>query len=69
MRKYTNMVLAMMDEGAISPQVVAEMCLRYMSESEVEDMCRDNDILPNVEEIDNDSYNWELDAGENFAGT
>ena len=67
MRKYTNMVLAMMDEGTISPQVVAEMCLRYMSESEVEDMCRDNDILPNVEEIVNDSYDWELDAGENFA--
>ena len=49
MRKYTNMVLEMMDEGVMDPKAIAEMCLQYMSESDVEDMCRCNDILPEDE--------------------
>ena len=62
MRKYTNMVLDMMDEGVIDPKAVAEMCLAYMSEAEVEDMCRDNDLLP-----EEDEYDFDREAGEDFA--
>lgn len=43
-RKWTNLVLEAMNEGTLDPQAVADMCLSYMSDFEVEDMCRANDI-------------------------
>ena len=49
-RAYTSMVLDMMDEGVMDPKAIAEMCLAYMSEAEVKDMCRANDILPEEDE-------------------
>jgi len=45
MRTQTNKLIDMMDEGLISAQAVAEMALAYMSEDEVADMMRSNDIL------------------------
>lgn len=52
MRTQTNRLLDMMDEGVISAQAVAEMALAYMSEDEVADMMRSNDILDEEEEDD-----------------
>jgi signal transduction histidine kinase len=43
-RKYTVMLLEAMDRGVMDARSVAEMCLGYMSEAEVEDMCRVNDL-------------------------
>jgi hypothetical protein len=40
----------MMDEGLISAQAVAEMALSYMSEDDVADMMRSNDILEEDED-------------------
>jgi hypothetical protein len=40
----------MMDEGLISATAVAEMALAYMSEDDVADMMRSNDILDEDEE-------------------
>jgi len=45
MRTQTTRLLEMMDEGLISAQSVAEMALSYMSEDDVADMMRSNDIL------------------------
>ena len=45
MRTQTAKLLEMMDEGLISAEAVAEMALAYMSEDEVADMMRSNDIL------------------------
>jgi len=45
MRTQTNRLIDMMDEGLISSQSVAEMALAYMSEDDVADMMRANDIL------------------------
>ena len=45
MRTQTNKLLEMMDEGLISAQAIAEMALSYMSEDDVADMMRANDIL------------------------
>ena len=45
MRKETTRLLEMMDEGLISATAVAEMALAYMSEDDVADMMRANDIL------------------------
>ena len=45
MREYTSKLIAMMDEGMISAEAVAEMALAYMSEDDVKDMCLANDLL------------------------
>jgi hypothetical protein len=45
MREMTSKLIAMMDEGLISAEAVAEMALAYMSEDDVADMMRANDIL------------------------
>ena len=50
MRKQTTRLLEMMDEGLISATAVAEMALAYMSEDDVADMMRSNDILDEDEE-------------------
>ena len=50
MRKQTTKLLEMMDEGLISAEAVAEMALAYMSEDDVADMMRANDILDEEDE-------------------
>ncbi len=44
MRTQTAKLLEMMDEGLISAQSIVEMALAYMSEDDVADMMRCNDI-------------------------
>lgn len=67
MRKYTNMVLDMMDEGVMSPQAIAEMCLAYMSEDDVKDMCHANDLLPEEDEDEEyDGQPTEMEEWESF---
>ena len=44
-RQYTSKLLEMMDEGLITPEQVANMCLAYMSEYCVQDMMCVNDII------------------------
>ena len=61
MRDYTVKLMDMMDEGVLSAQAVADMCLAYMSEDEVKDMCRANDIL---DEEDEDTIVEEEDEEE-----
>nr|NDG05961.1 hypothetical protein [Oxalobacteraceae bacterium] len=43
-REWTCAVLDAMDQGLLDPKAVAEMCMSYMSESQVADMCRVNDL-------------------------
>jgi len=50
MRTQTTRLLEMMDEGLISAQAIAEMALAYMSEDDVADMMRANDILEDDED-------------------
>ena len=50
MRTQTNKLIDMMDEGLISAQAIAEMALSYMSEDDVADMMRANDILEEDED-------------------
>jgi hypothetical protein len=44
-RKQTNYLLELIDSGMIDAQAVVMMALKYMSEDEVADMMRVNDIL------------------------
>jgi hypothetical protein len=52
MRKETNRLLDMIEEGLIDPHAVADMCLAYMSEDDVADMMRANDLLEEDDEAD-----------------
>ena len=54
MREYTSKLIAMMDEGMISAEAVAEMALAYMSEDDVKDMVRSNDLMPWLEDDEDD---------------
>jgi hypothetical protein len=63
MRKQTTRLLEMMDEGLINADTIAEMCLAYMSEDDVADMMRANDILDEDEDEDDgqpdEAQEWE----------
>lgn len=65
MRTQTNKLFAMMDEGLISAESVAEMCLGYMSEDDVADMMRANDIL-DEDEYEDDGQPDELTEWMDF---
>ena len=49
-RKYTNFLFDRMDEEVLSATFITHMCLKYMSEDEVKDMMRVNDLLDLVGE-------------------
>ena len=53
-REYTTQLLEMMDEGLITAEAVAEMALAYMSEDDVKDMVRSNDLMPWLEDDEDD---------------
>ena len=62
MRKETNRLLDMIEEGLIDPHAVADMCLAYMSEDDVADMMRCNDLLEEEDEDDgqpDEAQEWE----------
>jgi hypothetical protein len=60
MRTQTTKLLEMMDEGLISAEAVAEMALAYMSEDDVADMMRSNDILDDEDDGQPDeAQEWE----------
>lgn len=63
MRKCTTALLEMMDDGVMDAKSIAEMCLAYMSEADVEDMMRGNDLLLDEDEEDDgqpdEAQEWE----------
>jgi len=60
MRTQTTKLLEMMDEGLISATAIAEMALAYMSEDDVADMMRANDILDEEDDGQPDeAQEWE----------
>ena len=49
-RKSTNRLLEMVENGSINPKDVVMMCVKFMSEDDVDEMCRINEVF--VEEED-----------------
>lgn len=49
-RKSTNRLLEMVENGSIDPKAVVMMCVKFMSEDDVDEMCRINEVF--VEEED-----------------
>ena len=66
MREYTSKLIAMMDDGLISAEAVAEMALAYMSEDDVKDMCLANDLLIGEEDYEDD-YDGQPDEAQEWA--
>ena len=49
-REYTNKLFDAVEEGLILPQAVVDMCLSYMSEDDVKEMCLMNDLFVDGDE-------------------
>lgn len=49
-RKSTNKLLEMIEEQVIDPKDVVMMCLKFMSEDDVDTMCRINEVFFDDEE-------------------
>jgi hypothetical protein len=64
MREYTSKLIAMMDEGLISAEAVAEMALAYMSEDDVKDMCLANDLLIGEDDEEEEEEEWTPDNAD-----
>lgn len=49
-RSAAEKVLEMVDEGMLNPRDVFLMCLKYMSDDDVKEMCKANEINLNTGE-------------------
>ena len=63
-RKYTRMLLDMVDNDAMSAVVALEAALGYMSELQVEDMMRMNRFLVGEEEYEDEDDGQPNEAQE-----
>lgn len=55
-RKFTNKLLDLIEENILDPKDVVIMCLKYMSEDDVEDMCKSNEIFNDDEYEEEEDY-------------
>lgn len=51
-RETSNKLLEMVHEGLLSPTTVITMCLKWMSEDDVKEMCAANEIYFEEDEED-----------------
>ena len=58
-REYTSKLLDAIEQGLLSPQAVVEMALTYMSEDEVHDMMRVNDLLYYLDAEEDEDSEWD----------
>lgn len=71
MRNFTNRLIELVEEGILDPVGVVRMCVKYMSEDEVEDMCDCNELTdlmfePDIEEDEDDEDVEEFDPPMEF---
>ena len=55
-RKYTCAVLDAVDEGMLDKDQLIQDLLGYLSEDEVQDFVRKNDLMPWLEDEEEDEY-------------
>lgn len=51
-RKVTNQLIDLVDEGLLDWEIIARACLSYMSEDHVADMAQYNYLVDDESEID-----------------
>lgn len=56
-RKSTNRLLEMVESGSIDPKDVVMMCVKFMSEDDVDEMCRINEVFVEEEDEEDDANN------------
>jgi hypothetical protein len=54
-RKATNQLLEMVEDYLLDPKEVLLMCLKWMSEDDVREMCEANEIFLEEDEEDDDN--------------
>lgn len=59
-RKYTNLVLELMDEGVLSPQQVAEAALCWLSERDVKELAERYEWVQDEEDPD-EGRDWGME--------
>ena len=69
MRETTIKLLELANEGVISWETLARSCLCYLSEDEVEDMARVNEILFEEEEEDESEEDDDIMDDYNYVGS
>ena len=65
-REYTNKLLEMVEEGLLDRDTVIMACVKYMSESDVQDMMESNEFVPEEDE-DEDEYDGQPTEQEEWA--
>ena len=61
-RKYTNMLLEMVEEGLLDKDTVIMACVKYLSESDVQDMMEANEFIMSEDDED-ENIDVDLDEG------
>ena len=56
-RKYTNMLLEMIEDGLLDRDTVIMACVKFMSEAEVQDMMEANEFIP--EQFEDEDEDWD----------
>ena len=65
-REYTNKLLEMVEEGLLDRDTVIMACVKYMSESDVQDMMEANEMIEEEEEYE-DEYDGQPTEQEEWA--
>ena len=59
-RKYTNLLLEMIEDGLLDRDTVITACVLYMSEDQVQDMMESNEFIP--EQFEDEEEDSEYDG-------
>jgi hypothetical protein len=65
-REYTNKLLEMVEEGLLDRDTVIMACVKYMSESDVQDMMEANEFVPYEDEDEYDGQPTEQEEWASF---
>jgi hypothetical protein len=61
-RKYTNLLLEMIEDGLLDRDTVITACVLYMSEDQVQDMMESNEFIP--EQFEEEEEDYDDDHGQ-----
>ena len=67
MRKETNRLYDLLDQGAISHAQVVDMCMAYMSEDDVADMLDSNELSERFDEDYEEENDGQPDEAQEWA--
>jgi hypothetical protein len=68
-REYTNRLLELIEEGVLDKDTVITACVKYMSESEVKDLCHTNEFFDLDQEIEDEEDSDLILEDFNYVGS